>query len=114
MGLKIAETKIYLTRGDSAYITLSITNSKRKPYVLQDGDEVKVQVRDKPNVGKLLIEGNIITEDEIVWHIRPDDTKELKVGTYYWDAQLMTSNGDVFTFIESSPFVVTDEVTMYY
>lgn len=110
--LKISGTKIFLTRGDSAYITLTI-NTKDGVYELQDGDTVKCQVRTEPNDGQLLFEGQIdIVRDEIVWHIRPEDTKDLEVDKYYWDAQLELPNGDIFTFIPSSIFKLTDEVTM--
>lgn len=109
--LKISDTKIYLTRGDSAYITLQIINNG-KPYTLHEGDIISCQVRNRPNDGDLLFKGQIdIVRDEIVWHIRPEDTKHAEVGTYYYDAQVETANGDVFTFITSSVFKLTDEVT---
>lgn len=110
--LKINGNKISLTRGDSAYITLTI-NTENGVYELNEGDEVRVQVRDAPNIGELLFDGNIeIVDGEIVWHIYPHQTSELDVDSYFWDAQLETSNGDIFTFIPSSPFKLTDEVTM--
>lgn len=111
--LKISNTSIYLTRGDSGYITLNIMTDDGTPYELNEGDVVHCQVRDKANDGKLYIEGHIeIIRDEIVWYIRPEDTMKLKIGSYVWDAQLTTANGDVFTFIPKSTFKVTDEVTM--
>lgn len=109
--IKISDTKIYLTRGDSAYITLNIVNNG-KLYKLQEGDIIRCQVRDKANTGKLLFNGQIdIIRDKAVWHIKPEDTRDAAIGIYYWDAQLETSNGDVFTFITSSLFEITDEVT---
>lgn len=111
--LKISGNKISLTRGDSAYITLNIL-TKNGEYDLADGDVVRVQVRDIPNTGELLFDGNIEIglDGEIIWHIYPDQTSDLDVKTYYWDAQLQTANGDIFTFITASPFKLTDEVTM--
>lgn len=110
--LKISGNKISLTRGDSAYITLNILTNNGV-YTLNDGDEVRVQVRDVPNTGDLIFEGNIdIVNDEIIWHIIPSQTSGLEVKTYYWDAQLQTPNGDIFTFIPASPFKLLDEVTM--
>lgn len=110
--LKISGNKISLTRGDSAYITL-IPNMDDVPYVLGENDTVRVQVRDVPNTGELIFEGNIeIINDEIVWHILPEQTKDLEVAVYCWDAQLELENGDIFTFIPSSQFKLLDEVTM--
>lgn len=116
--LKISGNKISLTRGDSAYITLVINyktkDGKEVIYDLNEGDIVRVQVRDIPNVGELIFEGHVeyMPDGEIVWHIFPYQTSNLEVKTYYYDAQLQTLNGDIFTFITSSPFKLTDEVTM--
>lgn len=110
--LKIKGTNISLTRGDSAYITLTI-NTENGTYSLQNGDVVRVQVRNVPNTGELLFEGIVESDgDEIIWHIIPEQTSNLEVATYYWDAQLQTSNGDIFTFIPASSFKLLDEVTM--
>lgn len=110
--LKISGYKISLTRGDSAYINLTI-NTDNGIYEMNDGDKVRVQVRDVPNTGDLMFEGDIEQiNGEIVWHIYPEQTTYLDVKTYYWDAQLCTANGDVFTFIPASQFKLLDEVTM--
>ena len=110
--LKISGNKISLTRGDSAYITLTI-ETNNGTYALEDGDKVRVQVRDVPNTGDLMFDGEVeVLNGEIIWHIYPEQTSWLEVKTYYWDAQLETSNGDVFTFIPASPFKLLDEVSM--
>lgn len=112
--LKISGNKILLTRGDSAYITLKIYDADKKEYELNEGDVVNCQVRTAPNTGELVTAGTVMKEEDgtIVWYLQPADTKDLEVKKYYWDAQLTTANGDVFTFITSSPFIITDEVTM--
>ena len=114
--LKIKGSKIALTRGDSAYITLvPIMGDSDEQYELQEGDSVHAQIRTVPNTGDLLVEGNILLQEDgtIIWYLRPSDTRNLDIGDYYWDAQLELSNGDIFTFIPSSLFKITDEVTMY-
>lgn len=111
--LKISDTKIYLTRGDSAYITLKIVDQEGDRYELQEGDVVRCQVRDKANDGQLLFEGQIdIVRNDLIWHIRPEDTAGAEVKSYVWDAQIQLSNGDIFTFIAPSVFKLMDEVTM--
>lgn len=110
--LKIKGNNISLTRGDSAYITLTI-NTENDEYVLNEGDVVRIQVRDAPSIGKLIFEADIDTvNDELIWRIHPEQTRNLNIQTYYWDAQLQTANGDVFTFIPVSSFRLMDEVTM--
>lgn len=119
--LNVSDTKIAITRGDSGYITINVLMGDDTPYILQEGDSIHIQVRDKANDGTLLFEGLIeeiehVKEEGIeiehVWYIRPEDTMNLNVGSYVWDAQLNLSNGDVFTFIPKSTFKITDEVTM--
>lgn len=110
--LNISGTKITLTRGDSAYITINIMNEDGTPYELKPGDVVRCQVRDKANDGDLLFEGQVETVDnELVFHIYPEDTKNAEVKSYVWDAQLETADGDIFTFITESAFKITNEVT---
>lgn len=111
--LRISGTKISLTRGDSAYINLTIYDQEGQVYEPDSDDIVRCQVRTAPNTGDLLIDGDVeIQNDNIVWHIKPEDTENYDVGKYYWDAELETAEGDVFTFITSSIFKLTDEVTM--
>ena len=111
--LKLSGTKISLTKGDSAYITINICKEDGSPYILQEGDEVSIQVRHEPNGGELLFNGIItdVSEDKFVWHIRPEDTKDAEIKVYYWDAQIKTIEGDVYTFIPMTTLRLTDEVT---
>lgn len=114
--LNINGTVISLTRGDSAYITLSASiKDTNEVYALQEGDIVRVQVRKEPNGGEILIDGDVSYEvgsTEFVWHIHPDDTKGANVKQkYWWDAQIEFANGDVMTFIESTLFKLRDEVS---
>lgn len=100
-----------MTRGDTAYISFTLTDQTGEPVVLGDGDAVRCQVRKEPNGGELIFEGNVEIGDEIVWHITPAETADVPVGAYYWDCQVEFSNGDIFTFIPVSIFMIADEVT---
>lgn len=104
---------IILTRGDSAYITVNVTDANGEQYILQQGDHIHMQVRTRPNDGQLLFESIINPGDDYIWHIVPSDTNDLEIGEYYWDAQIELSNGDIFTFIPPSIFEITNEVTMH-
>ena len=110
---KIKKTNIMITRGDSAYISINILNGNGAPYNPLEGDEIHAQVRYTPTTGAVIFEA--ILEDDgyggVIWHILPENTATLSPGTYYWDAQLVMENGDTFSFIPVSQFVVTDEIT---
>lgn len=116
--LEITGTKIRLTRGDSAYITVIPYVGKgddRRPYELGEGDSIHAQIRTAPNTGEIVAVGTILYEEngDIVWYLQPSDTKDLPVKKYWYDVELDLSNGDIFTFIKASPFTLTDEVTMH-
>lgn len=118
--LKITNTKVFITRGDSAYIDINICNLDGSQFTLQEGDTIQCQVRTTANTGMLLIDASMENEKlfidddgTVVWHISPEDTRGLEVGVYCYDVQLTTAAGDVFTFIENSVFKVTDEVTWH-
>lgn len=122
--LKINKTNISLTRGDSAYITLSITDGSGNPIELTENDIVRCQVRYKPNdrsQENILLTGEIIRRsqengpDQIVWWIRPYETKYIDLDeqdTFFWDAQVEFANSDVFTIVQVSPFKILPEVSM--
>lgn len=113
--LKINKTDISLTRGDSAYISFSLKDNTGSPVRLERVDRVRVQVRDKNIDGELLFEGLVDHDYDsgtIVWHIRPSDTTDLSIGTYYWDAQVeFAAHGDIYTFVDVSRFNVLPEIT---
>lgn len=104
-------TNITITRGDSAYITISITDSKGNPYTPGPNDKIRAQVRQDPTSTKVLFESEI-PYDTLVWHIKPEDTAQAQMGkTYVYDMEIETAEGDVFTFIPLSSFTVSKEVT---
>lgn len=81
--LKIKKTDIYLTRSDTAYISFNLINDVGDPVELSAGDVVRAQVRDKEIGGSLIFEGEVGLEgDELIWHIRPEDTAGQEPGTY--------------------------------
>lgn len=112
--LKIRGYNISLTRGDSAYITVQIVQHDGSRYLIQGNDKVRIQVRSKPNTGKLLFEAKMYfnQDKDLVWYIKPEDTNNIPAGKYVYDAQVELANGDIFTFIPMSTFEVADEVTL--
>ena len=101
---------IRLTRGDTARLTVPITNEvDEKEYELQEGDTLKITVKkdcndEEPCLQKIVTGGN-------TFHIEPKDTADMKFGKYKYDVELETAAGDVYTVIEPSIFEVMQEVS---
>lgn len=109
--LSISGTNITITRGDSAYIDVSIKDSKGNKYTPGSKDKIRAQVRTDASSTKILFESEI-PSDTLVWHIKPEDTAEASMGkSYVYDMEIETEDGDVFTFIPLSSFTVSKEVT---
>lgn len=106
--LHIQDNKISLTRGDTAYLNISVEIDE-KPYDMQSDDTLTFSIKkstsdETPVVQKTITGGTTI-------HIEPKDTSGLAFGKYKYDVQLDKSNGDVFTIIEPTAFVILEEVT---
>ena len=105
---------LYLTRGDSAYIDLDISDNEGNPILPRAEDIIKCQVRDsEDDTATLIFEGQIEVSNEgkYMWHIYPEDTNTLELTEYVYDIELELSEGDVFTFIPLSKFVLLPEST---
>lgn len=101
---------IKLTRGDTARLTVNIDNDvDGYEYIIQTEDTltmtVKKGISDDIPVMQLNIKGTN------VFHIKPSDTSTLDFGSYKYDIQLTTSDGDVHTVIGPATFTLLKEVT---
>ena len=111
--IEIRKYDISITRGDAAYITFDLRTANGQTAVLTQYDIVRCQVRDRKVDGELMFEGQVERDgNQFIWHIRPENTAGLEFGEYYWDAQVEYINGDIFTFIPVSRFVVLPEITL--
>ena len=103
--LTISNQNIFLTRGDTAKIALSITSgnsaydSTKDTVVLT----VKKSTTDKEKVLRKTAVNGVIT-------LSHDDTKNLDYGDYVYDVQLTTVAGDVYTIITPHRFRIEEEV----
>ena len=118
MGYSISGYKIQLTRGDSLYCTVGMTR-EGAPYTPQEGDVVRFALkRDKLTTNGSYVDYSdeeplilkTIPNDTLVLHLEPEDTKDLKFGTYVYDIEITFANGDVDTFIQAAPFIIDKEV----
>lgn len=101
---------ISLTRGDTAYLHLNLTNNG-EPYEFKDGDTVTLTVKkDYEDIENYLFQKTIPAGDTFV--IEPSDTKEYEYGRYVYDVQVNTAIGEIFTVIGPNTFKLTKEATL--
>lgn len=105
-----ANNTIQLTRGDTAYLSVNITNDiDASTYEMQDGDTVTLTVKKTTKDADFTFQKVVRGATSI--KIEPADTENVPVGKYKYDVQLNTANGDVFTVIPVSTFELLEEVT---
>lgn len=117
---KITEDKkILLTKGDTAYLTIELSNED----VFSVGDIVIFSLKRKlKDDAEYALQKEITVTEEantLQIKIEPTDTEQLSYGNYYYDVQLTRkSSGDIFTIItpdENEPitnFRLLKEVTV--
>ena len=105
-----ANNTIQLTRGDTAYLNVTITNeTDSSVYELQDEDTLTLTVKKSTKDTEFSFQKKVA--GSLTIKIEPNDTKDLAVGKYKYDVQLNTATGDVFTIIAATVFEVLEEVT---
>ena len=107
--LQITSNEVYLTRGDSADIQVTIYDMNGDVYTLQTGDVLTFTMKYNCITEDKIMQKNITTDSTI--HITPSDTNELSYGKYYFDVQLTMNDGSVYTVIEPHNFNIMKEVT---
>ena len=105
----LPDNTIKLTRGDTAYIDVPIiTEDTGEVYQLQPNDELTLGL--KRNVKEKVCCLQKTIKGSNVFKIVPEDTSGLDFGTYKYDVQLTTTDGDVFTVVNNAIFMVKPEV----
>lgn len=104
-----ADGSIELTRGDTAYFDVSITDIDESPYEMQPNDTLTLSVKKSVNDAEPAFQK--IIQGHALFHIEPKDTAGLAFGKYKYDVQITTENGDVFTVIGPETFEILSEVT---
>lgn len=104
----VNDNDISLTRGDTLFLTVDLTDSDGDPYVPQEGDTLRFAMKKKISSTELIMLKNIPIST-LTFEIEPEDTKELKYGSYVYDIELTDAHGHVTTVILGK-FKITDEV----
>ena len=107
--LNVLGRKIYLTRGDTAYISVGLKDNSGKDYKPAEGDKVYFRLKKSIYKDELLVEKEINPET-LVLEIRPEDTSRLEFGTYCYEIELVTGIGQHFTVIENAIFTIGAEL----
>lgn len=101
---------IHLTRGDTARLNIEIVNEATDDlYEVLSGDTLKLTVKraitdSVPKIQKIITGSSM-------FHITPEDTKDLSFGKYVYDVELTFENGDVYTVIPPTTFELLKEVS---
>ena len=108
MSAVIVGSNISLTRGDTLYVQLRITKDEEE-YTPVAGDTFRFALKKKVTDAEPLILKNI-PADTLILKIEPEDTKTLPFGSYRYDIEYTSVDGDVDTFIGPATFSITEEV----
>lgn len=107
--VQINGTTITMTRGDTARISVFITDSDGVQYIPGAGDKIRFAAKLNYDEGAPLILIDVPI-DSLVFTIEPEDTKELPFGNYVYDIELTKEDGTVDTFITKAKLRITEEV----
>ncbi|MBQ4430637.1 MAG: hypothetical protein II877_03965 [Synergistaceae bacterium] len=100
---------IYLTRGDSANVTVGIKDSSGNDYEPVAGDKIYFRLK-KGVFGKGLVFMKEIDPATRTLVLMPSDTAKLDFTSYRYEIELVTAGGDRYTVIEDGEFVVGVEL----
>lgn len=100
--------KIKITKGDNAQMVVSVFDKYGNKRKLWSDDTITLTVR-KGIRGNVVLEKNAI--DGVIDFI-PADTSALTSGLYFYDIQLITFGGKVYTIIPVSIFEIGEEITL--
>ena len=111
--MEIQGTNISMIRGDSEAIKVSCEDAQGVDVPLEDGDTLYFTVKKSTNTEEKILQKIVteFTDGVALITIFPKDTRELKIGNYYYDIQLNRANGQVKTIIPPSRFIINAEVT---
>lgn len=106
--IKIVDGNIYLTRGDSAILDITIKDEEGATWTPKTGDKVIFAMK------KAAINPAVLLQIEAVEGvtdiiINPSDTKDLTIGQYIYDIHVKLSGGDIYTVIADKIFEIGKE-----
>ena len=114
--LKVSGQTIYLTRGDTALIQLTLKDSNGEAYVPTEGDVIRFAMKQKMTDDYEVLASVEIPTDTLLLEIEPDITKGMaynKNKPYKYDIELTYSTGRVDTFVSDADIYIMPESDVY-
>lgn len=120
----VEDQAIYLTRGDSAEVSIDLTTEGGEAYDLGASDTLTLTVRKEPVATSKVIFAKSVTGSGVI-SITPEDTRDAEIGQYSADIQLTTADDEVHTVYPQlegkaryrernfKNFIIMPEVTMH-
>ena len=99
--------KIEFTRGDTFKRTLKLYNGNEE-YTPAEGDVIRFAAK-KSYAEKHVDIEKTVPIDTMIFELEPEDTKALKYGSYVFEFELTTAEGEVYTFMKGR-MLLTPEV----
>lgn len=109
MSYSIQGTSITLTRGDTFKAKISITDQNGEPYSPVEGDAIRFAAKATYEDTSPILAKDIPI-DTLKLVLKPEDTKNIPFGSYFYDIQLTKASGEVDTFITRAKIRITEEV----
>jgi hypothetical protein len=108
---KIQGTTMYLTRGDTLDLTVTILQADGNVYTPDSGDTVRFAVKASYKDQRTILNVDIPI-DTLRLRVESEDTKKFtaRKEPYVYDIQLTKEDGTVDTFIDCAQLYITDEV----
>lgn len=103
------DNAIFITRGDSLSVTVSLTDNDGYAYEPVEGDSVFFRVKKSANAEEVLISKSLDIHDLII-NIVEQDTRNLAFGSYRYEVEVITTDNDHYTVIKNAPFIITEEL----
>lgn len=105
----IVNDDIRISRGDSSGVfSAALTDADGEPYVMQEGDSLKLRVKKRTTDDECLIE--LTADSDMQFEFRPHHTENLGCSTYKYQLLLKTGGDDNFRPISVHDFTVEDVV----
>ena len=110
--LEIKGQTIYLTRGDTALIQLTLKDRNGDDYVPTEGDSIRFAMKRKMSDDSEILATVSIPTDTLLLEIEPSVTDGLEFNKnkpYKYDIELTYSTGRVDTFVSDADIYIMPE-----